>query len=91
MPRTRSKRAREETTGEPEFLEPEVAVRKELVMHGLLQHSIRTLGLQKTLANLDESALTRPLAETIRVATTKDSDSKCSFDAMSASIAEGPM
>lgn len=65
MARTRSKRARDEKEG---VAEDDDATRHEQAVHSLVQLSIQTHGLHQTLTDLDDSALTRPLAATLRAA-----------------------
>ena len=77
MPRTRSKRAREETTGEPD--EPDSGVEDgEWILHAFLQHKILTEGVASALSHLDKYG-SKSLADTIRCAIAKDSDSKRFF------------
>jgi len=70
MVRTRSaKRAREE---EADNVAPDVDVQSEQSIHGLVQRSILSNGLDATLSDLDKSTITKPLAQTIRMAMLHD-------------------
>lgn len=80
MARTRSKRAREEKEGVAEDDDAAVASRHEQAVHGLVQLSIKTHGLHQTLADLDDSTLTRPLAATLRAAI-ESHERRCAFGA----------
>lgn len=73
MVKTRSTRPSEgvESDDDDMFLDPGAALRQQQVVHGLVQHSIRSDGLQQALSDLDKAPATRPLAETIRLAITE--------------------